>query len=133
MSLASFSGGHVEGAYDICTYAFCNRAVSRPLALPASSCQSSRDQLVVLALFWELDSRGASSRPIVPPSASGSACVSIWSRLTGVVLILRRVCVRTIQTSSSAALSPWIPLDSEIMFFQGQAKSDLTSNASRPA
>ena len=85
-----------------CNCAFRNRAVSRPLASPASSSQSSRAQLIVLALFWELDSsRG------MPPLASGSTCVCICARLTGGALILRRVRASTIQTSANARRARW--------------------------
>ena len=42
-----------------CTCAFRSRAVSGPGASPASSSQSSRSRLIVLALLWELDSSRA--------------------------------------------------------------------------
>ena len=98
-----------------CTCAFQNRAVSR---FASVILQSSRAQLIVLAVFWDLDSsRGASSRPSMPYSVSGSTCISVWSRWTGGVLILRRVCARTIQTSANAPRarrgSPHGPLQQE--------------------
>ena len=101
MSVASFSGGHAEGAYTI-HLRFLHWISKQTRCFTSTILQSSRAQLIVLALFWELDSsRGASSRPCMPPLVSGPTCVSVFPRLTGGVLILRRVCARTIQTSAN--------------------------------
>ena len=77
MPVASFSGGNVEGAYAI-HLCIPQSSSERTPCFTSVILQSSRAQLLVLALFWELDSsRGASSRPSMPPPVSGLACVSI--------------------------------------------------------
>ena len=107
MSVASISGGHVEGAHAMHLRIPQPNSEQNP-CFTSVILQSSRAQLIVLALFWELDSsRGASSRPSMPPPASGSTCISVWWRWTGGALILRRVCGRTIQTSANAPRSRW--------------------------
>ena len=59
MSVASFSGGHAEGAYAI--HLRSRHWISmQTRCFTSTILQSSRSQLIVLALFWELDSsRGA--------------------------------------------------------------------------
>ena len=84
MSVASFSGGHIEGAYAM-HLRTPQSSSERTRCFTSTILQSSRAQLIVLALFWELDSSiSASSRPSMPASTGEwihmHLCVSALDR-----------------------------------------------------
>jgi hypothetical protein len=100
--VASFPGGHAEGAYAM--YLRIPQSSSEQprcftsVILPIQPSSTHRACIVLGARFVQRR---------MPPPASGSTCVWIFSRLTGGVLILRRVFARTIQTSANTPRERW--------------------------
>ena len=105
MSVASFSAGHVESAYAM-HLPTPQSSSERTRCFASTILQSSRAQLIVLALFWELDS----SRGFI---SAKHAFTGDWmnmfirSRLTGGMLVLQRVSARAIQASANAVRARW--------------------------